>query len=166
MRRNRSNMRRTSPERLLRYRHNARIERILYEISCETGARTETTVARVLKQLEEKKMLPIWITGWTAHQVGSPEDKRGIDVTVRTDAGEAYLQIKSSLAGREKFEARQKGGRYAKDIVVVVINWRFTDEIVGDVLIEAVRGVRNILLKRAAAARAGVGARSQVAQRA
>ncbi len=161
MRRNRSTMRRTSPERLLRYRHNARIERILYEISCETGARTETTVARVLKSFQDKKRLPIWIIGWTCHPVGSPEDRRGIDVTVKTDAGNALLQIKSSLAGKEKFEARQKGGRYAKDIVVVVINWRYTDEIVGNVLIEAVRGVRNTLLKRTAAARAIANARTE-----
>ena len=51
------------------------------------------------------------------------EDKNGIDIVVSSTAGPLYLQVKSSVRGRDKFY--EKG--YPRDIGVVIVNERVED---------------------------------------
>jgi hypothetical protein len=45
------------------------------------------------------------------------EDRHGIDVVIESDVGKLFVQVKTSLAGKAKFEARR---RHARIVVVVV----------------------------------------------
>jgi hypothetical protein len=46
------------------------------------------------------------------------EDHRGIDVVIESDVGKLFVQVKSSIAAKAKFEGRRRSAR----IVVVVVD--------------------------------------------
>lgn len=50
------------------------------------------------------------------------EDRRGIDVVVRTLLGDVWIQVKSSAKEAQCFRKRQRDGLLAKDICVVRAN--------------------------------------------
>lgn len=69
---------------------------------------------------------PSWFVG--AERAPRHLDHKGIDAIVKTtDVGDIYLQIKSSLMGKKKFEA-QVGKYKQRHIAVIIIHKNHTNE--------------------------------------
>ena len=72
------------------------------------------------------------------------EDRHGIDVVIESDVGKLFVQVKSSLAGKEAFEARRRHAR----IVVVVVNAGCSLPRVLEQLVEVIEPVRGEYLQK------------------
>ena len=66
------------------------------------------------------------------------EDHRGIDIVIESDVGKLFVQVKSSLLGKSKFERRRRSAR----VVVVVVDAGDSLEAVLGMVVGAVGEVR------------------------
>ncbi len=72
------------------------IKKQLYEASLRQGDESEQFVIGLLEEYSSLNKLPIWILGWNHHDKWSFHDINGIDITIYTDSGEIYIDVKSS----------------------------------------------------------------------
>ena len=78
---------------------------------------------RYIELLKNKRdQLPPWVID--SRKATRHEDQTGVDAVVMSDVGELLLQVKSSLAGKIRFNKKE---RY-KDIGTIVINPNITDD--------------------------------------
>ncbi len=91
---------------------------------------------KVLQCLQDLCLIPEWVKG--IRPATKEEDRQGQDAFLQTDVGEIPIQIKSSVAGAERF--RQKYGDRIP--VVIVASFDRLDEVLVKV-IEAIEPERN-----------------------
>jgi hypothetical protein len=119
-----------------------RVRRILGQIGCERGSQNEARVFAVFSG--DNPALPGWFR--SIEKASREQDQRGIDAIVHTtDVGMIYLQIKSSLAGRRKFESQSKR-RWP--VAVVIVNHYESDEAIRQKVISAAGDLRNVFLSQ------------------
>lgn len=76
-----------------------KIRSLIGKIGNQRGLRNEQRFFKAIANFPEK---PRW---WLDVREKTPEeDQKGIDAVVTTDVGKLFLQIKSSLRGKKKFE--------------------------------------------------------------
>ncbi len=133
-------------ERPMTGRNFGRWVKRLPDVTKGLGSFNEHRALAVLVQVPEDDQLPAWFK-----EVITPthdQDMRGIDLIVNTDVGHIYIQIKSSEAGRKRFESQAKRNR---PIAVVVVKHDEDDRIVRHKVLQAVAGLRQkFLAKRSA----------------
>ena len=116
-----------------------RVKSLIGEIGNQRGIRNEQRFFRAIADFPDK---PHW---WLGVREKTPEeDQKGIDAVVTADVGKLFLQIKSSLRGKKKFEKKVR----RSPIAVIVIQNQGTDEEICQKAIEAISLVRDQILKK------------------
>ncbi len=81
-----------------------RVRKIIGQLGHERGRINENRVWQVVNDC--RSLWPEWFQGaWLSSKT---DDGRGIDLVVMSDVGKLYFQIKSSEAGRKKFERQRR----------------------------------------------------------
>ena len=107
------------------------------------GLRNEQNVMRVFSIPFDA---PAWFT--EIRKATKEEDHHGVDFIITTDVGEIPLQLKSSDFGAQKF---MRSPLYKDNpIPVAVATFLMPDHKVRNIVLEAVRKKRNMLLEAAA----------------
>jgi hypothetical protein len=88
------------------------IKRLVGKLAAERGRARERHVLAACAL----GVRPAWMR--SARAATRREDHRGIDVVIESDVGKLFVQVKSSIAGKAKFEGRRRSAR----IVVVVVD--------------------------------------------
>lgn len=97
----------------------------------ERGSSSEERVMKILKDLS-----------YEVERASRHQDHQGIDVVVKTTKGTAYIQVKSSDVGAQKFLKenikRIQESVHAPWIPVVIVNSEKSDELLKQNLIEGI----------------------------
>ena len=116
-----------------------KLGRIFGSLGNERGHRSESLALLALRA----GPVPDWLR--SVEKAPWDLDRRGVDLIVASDVGKLYLQIKSSMAGARRFEAKPR----RLPIAVVVEDPRDEDPVIRDRLIGAAAELRRrFLLKR------------------
>ncbi|HEU0081181.1 MAG TPA: hypothetical protein VFQ72_04165 [Candidatus Paceibacterota bacterium] len=100
--------------------------------------------------------IPPWFMGIQNTDANGPDNRRGIDVILYTDACPVWIQIKSCTAKADAFRDEQAQGRRSVKIQVVVIEPHFSPERVRKVLLDASEPVYLRALSETAALKGAV----------
>lgn len=92
--------------------------RILWNARMRRGRMNEARVLEALRS--DSHVVPDWVL--SAHPATQEEDRRGIDVVVRTNRGDLWIQVKSRQDDVQAFRELHPDER----IIVVVVNDRLT----------------------------------------
>ena len=115
-----------------------KLRSLLGKIGNQRGRMNEQRFSKAISDFPDK---PSW---WLSFRLATfEEDQKGIDVVVTTDVGKLFLQIKSSLRGKKKFENKQR--RFP--IAVVVIYDKEANETIYQKAVEAIGLIREQILK-------------------
>ncbi len=108
----------------------------LFAIIWQTDSKGRRNELRAVAAFEERTDdVPDW---FVSIENASPKlDRAGIDVVLKTDAGDVFVQIKSHPRKASVFKTDQAKGRYRRDIGVAVIQESFTPQEVRRVIIDA-----------------------------
>lgn len=98
-------------------KYMARVSRLVRSNGRRRGRESEALAVDAF--VDQDFHPPTWFHGIepSTHE----QDQRGIDAVVHTDVGDIYVQIKSSLAGEEKFRARQEESPRLAHIVLAIV---------------------------------------------
>ena len=108
------------------------IKRLVGKLAAERGRAGERHVLAACAL----RARPAWMRSVRA--ATRREDHHGIDVVIESDVGKLFVQVKSSLVGKAKFERRRRSVR----VVVVVVSAGDSLETVLERVVEAVGEVR------------------------
>jgi len=108
------------------------IKRLVGKLAAERGRARERHVLAACAL----RARPAWMRN--ARAATRVEDHRGIDVVIDSDVGKLFVQVKSSLMGKAKFERRRRHAR----VVVVVVDAGDSLEAVLGLVVGAVGEVR------------------------
>lgn len=117
-------------------------ERFLFgKIGNERGRSTENLIFQAVNRCIESGNIPAWLIGY--EKATPKDDSLGIDGWLHTDVGKIPLQVKSSIAGKQKFTERKS------HIPIVVIQVGQSDEQILAKCVSAIAPKRTeYLLKR------------------
>lgn len=105
---------------------------ILGRLGNERGVNAEARVVAAMRTAHK----PPWIR--SVERAPARLDRRGVDVIVRSDVGDLYLQVKSSRRGREAFLERER----RLPIACIVVRIGESDERVAAKVISAAGELR------------------------
>ena len=100
--------RRHKGHRLTQRQFSPRLQRLLNEVSTESGYSAERQIHEMLTEKQRQKKLPPWLHGFCHHKPNSMKDRMGIDFTFFTDVGDIFVQVKSSWRGAQVFMSKRR----------------------------------------------------------
>lgn len=114
--------------------------RQLYLANKDRGTRSEE---RVLHALSPEHR-PAWMRD--VCKATAEQDHRGIDIVLKSDVGDLYIQVKSSRGGQERFDAHPRRRRLP--VEVVIVGPKDTDTTIRSKVIAAATRRRNWVFRR------------------
>ena len=108
----------------------------LFEHIWKVSSRGRRNELRAVAAFEDRSSdVPEWF--FSIENASSLQDRAGIDVVIKTDAGKVHVQIKSCQKKADAFKADQASGHYSKDIGVAWIGEDDTPQHVRETILRA-----------------------------
>jgi len=117
------------------------VKKLINRTNAERGRTVERAALASLR--EDGVQLPSWMQG--ADQATAEQDAGGIDLVIRSDVGDLYLQLKSSIGGARKFEEH---GRRRRRIEIVVVHDTADSAAIRRSILAAAERLRNEFLRK------------------
>ena len=119
---------------------NRRVRQIIGDLGRERGRNNENRVWQLVNNC--RSLWPEWFQG--ARLASKIEDRKRIDLVAMSDVGKLFFQIKSSEAGRKKFESQ----RHRLPIELIVVKNTDTDPVLYQKVLAAAGRLRDRFLAK------------------